>query len=399
MKTLLEKVEDISHKYSTQAEKGINLFSLLRSHSDEVHLHSKFIAELLNPNGSHGQGRLFLDKFIQLCGGNVVDFASPNIKREYRKIDILVRSGSNAIVVENKIWAPDQERQLERYHNTMIAEGATPLLVYLTVDGRTPDEYTRGALSKDEIKTISYKEDILKWIEDCKQEVTNVPYLHETLQQYENIIRKITGTTMNDKETDEVIELLKQEDHILNAAKIVESWNKVKIQAEWNFWKELCHLIELDMPGSILETRKVSWEKVKDVVKKKKKGNPWYGIMLKLGENGNDQICLFIQRGIGDLYYGITVLGNGEDRDASGTSKYAALAQSISRLNDTQQEKRWLGKKVFSDPINFKQFNNPNTLKLIKPEFRHGYVGKLWLEIKEYIAACEVEAFIETTPA
>lgn len=393
MKTLLEKVEDISLKYTTPAEKGINLFSLLRNHSDEVHLHSRFIAELLKPDGSHGQGRLFLDKFIHLCEGKAINYLAPKIKREYRNIDILIKSGSNAIVVENKIWAPDQERQLERYHNTMITEGATPLLVYLTVDGRTPNAYTRGALSEEAIKTISYREDILNWIENCKQEVTHLPYLHETLQQYENIIRKLTGTTMSDKETDEVIELLKQENHILNAAKIVKSWSKVKIKTEWNFWNELCQRIEQDMPGSILEPRKVTWEKVKDVVKKKKKGNPWYGIMVKLAEYDNDLICLFIQRGISDLYYGITVLGNGEDRNISGTTKYAALARSISGLNDTQQEQRWLGKKVFSDPINFKQFNNQNTLKLIQPDFRHNYIKNLWLEIKEYLKASDIKSF------
>ena len=42
-----------------------NIFSILRKSSDEVNLHSKFIYELLNPNGSHQQGDIFLNLFIE----------------------------------------------------------------------------------------------------------------------------------------------------------------------------------------------------------------------------------------------------------------------------------------------------------------------------------------------
>ncbi|MBX0332941.1 PD-(D/E)XK nuclease family protein [Pontibacter sp. HSC-14F20] len=65
MQNLLDNVGAIHHKYQKlEKQEGFNIFSVLRSHSDEVRVHSRFIAELLNPKGSHGQGTLFLNLFL-----------------------------------------------------------------------------------------------------------------------------------------------------------------------------------------------------------------------------------------------------------------------------------------------------------------------------------------------
>jgi len=44
--------------------------------SDEVKTHSRFLAELLNPKGSHGQKDVFLKKFVERFG--ILDFEIKN---------------------------------------------------------------------------------------------------------------------------------------------------------------------------------------------------------------------------------------------------------------------------------------------------------------------------------
>lgn len=47
-----------------------NVFNTLGLWSDEVRLHSAFLAELLNPNGSHGLKNALLKEFLAAIGLN-----------------------------------------------------------------------------------------------------------------------------------------------------------------------------------------------------------------------------------------------------------------------------------------------------------------------------------------
>src|SRR5688572_11747237 len=118
MQTLLDKIGIIDYKYDKLREQNtFNIFSILRNKNDEVNLHSRFIGELLNPIGSHKLGNIFLNHFLKLLNINTQGFEKATVHREYKDIDILIKSGSKAIILENKIWAEDQEKQLERYNN------------------------------------------------------------------------------------------------------------------------------------------------------------------------------------------------------------------------------------------------------------------------------------------
>jgi hypothetical protein len=64
---LLSEVQTISESYDRVADatgERFNIFSILRMESDEVATHSRFIAELLDRNGSHGLKDDFLILFI-----------------------------------------------------------------------------------------------------------------------------------------------------------------------------------------------------------------------------------------------------------------------------------------------------------------------------------------------
>lgn len=82
-------------------------------------LHSQMLADLLNPNSTHGQGRLFLNLFLKKL--EIINPESGNwkITAEIGRIDVLLvreRDPHSVIVIENKSNnAVDQNNQLYRY--------------------------------------------------------------------------------------------------------------------------------------------------------------------------------------------------------------------------------------------------------------------------------------------
>ncbi len=69
---LLNQVRIISQKIMMQRREkrsrgeNYNIFQILDLMSDEVRLHSSFIASLLNPKGIHGQNDKYLKAFMEM---------------------------------------------------------------------------------------------------------------------------------------------------------------------------------------------------------------------------------------------------------------------------------------------------------------------------------------------
>lgn len=192
MMQLLEKVKIIDFKYKALSKKEeFNLFKILRKYDDEVNLHSRFISELLNPNGTHGLGEVFLKLFLEVL--NYENFVfSDKIKVFHEKyigeinetktkggqIDLLIENISeNIFIIENKIHAEDQENQLLRYKNYNTDSN----LFYLTLQGDEPSEYSLGTLTSQEVTCISYKNEIREWLKMCIEKSAQNPTLRESL--------------------------------------------------------------------------------------------------------------------------------------------------------------------------------------------------------------------------
>jgi hypothetical protein len=82
---LLLEINKISKSYDEMAERNgelFNIFKVLKVESSEVRLHSAFLAELLNPNGSHGCGETFLRSFMQRFKVDDFNFASAQVEVE-----------------------------------------------------------------------------------------------------------------------------------------------------------------------------------------------------------------------------------------------------------------------------------------------------------------------------
>ena len=69
----IKKIVDRSDEISKLKGEKFNIFSILNLTTSENNLHSKFLNELLNINGSHGQKEIFLELFIKILQGKTYD--------------------------------------------------------------------------------------------------------------------------------------------------------------------------------------------------------------------------------------------------------------------------------------------------------------------------------------
>lgn len=243
LQLLLDKFEPIrvENKQLSKAH-NFNIFSILRKKSDEVNLHSRFIAELLNPQGSHGLGDIFLKLFLEVIRKREFNLGGVKVYREKHKIDLLIEGNSGWIVIENKIYAEDQNTQLERYYETalkIIKDINKIDIFYLSLFGKEPSFQSLGNLPPNLINLISYNKDVLEWIDKCIEKAAMKPELREVLVQYSRIVKELTGNMRSEELKNQVIDVLSKGDNILRANEIVQYWTDVKWHVQERFWEKL----------------------------------------------------------------------------------------------------------------------------------------------------------------
>lgn len=221
MNQLLNEVQTISKTYNRIAEatgENFNIFSTLEVESDEVRTHSRFLAELLDPKGSHGQKdefiKLFKDQFCNI----EFDSKSAVVQTEYPikqgRIDVFLKDGkNNIIIIENKIFAIEQEDQLMKYSQA-FPDKKNRELFFLTLKGNESQ-----FASTDVYNSISYESDIIKWLEACKQKAVDIPILRETIAQYINLIKKLTNQNVNYTMSKEIVSRVLRDEESFDAYK------------------------------------------------------------------------------------------------------------------------------------------------------------------------------------
>ena len=190
--------------------KNFNIFSAAGISADE-NRHSAILASLLSESAPK-KGRVILQLFLEVCyqcDRLNIDPLSAYVSTEVRigsktndeggRIDILISSDGKAIIIENKIYAPDQENQIVRYYN--FAKKNYPkgfVIFYLTLDGHHPSFSSCGNLERGkDFFCISYGNTIIRWLYKCQDAITpKNPNLYYSIEQYISIIKKMT---MKDK--------------------------------------------------------------------------------------------------------------------------------------------------------------------------------------------------------
>lgn len=240
---ILNQVRIVSQKIKEQRkekfERGenYNIFNDLGFMSDEVHLHSMFLANLLNPKGSHGQRGKFLEAFLKMLQKSFPAISADSLEldtaiasvgvekyigrqtdSEGGRIDIYLTDGKHSIIIENKIYAGDQHHQMLRYWNYGMSQKGDDteksfVLIYLTLDGCSPSKESLGEdLKENDIVCLSYKSDIRGWLDRCVELASRTPLVRETINQYISTIDILTNNVMEDNK--ELLDILCKEENL-----------------------------------------------------------------------------------------------------------------------------------------------------------------------------------------
>lgn len=191
-----------------------NIFKVLKIEYLEASVHTPFLADLLNPRGNHSQGELFLDAFFRIIADKKlaflnIDYNNIQIKNEYFTtkgiIDILILNNDVdstnrfVVIIENKIFASDQEDQLKRYYdyalNDLKLSEEQIKIIYLKPSKGIPSS---RSLSEDDfhylvdrgiLKLLGYNPDILHMLFTCNKKVVSEK-LRQTIFQYIEVIKE-----------------------------------------------------------------------------------------------------------------------------------------------------------------------------------------------------------------
>jgi len=234
-----------------------NVFEVLRLQRDEVRLHSSFIAALLDPKGPHGLKTKLLESFLQVMKADdvLIDLDTVHVEREMfigqitksgdeggRMDIVLMDKHRNAIVIENKIDAKDQPKQLLRYDNYCKKHFKNYRIYYLTKWGVAPSDESCGGQNFD-YWTASYNEDILSWLDDCIVISEMARPVNETIKQYRiNLVEILNIMSQNSEK--ELLSVATKDDNIESTLAILENQFIIGKKIRFDFLMKLLVLAE-----------------------------------------------------------------------------------------------------------------------------------------------------------
>lgn len=177
---------------------------------------SAIFAEMLRPEGSHGQGAAFLRLFLKAVG-----LDAPSLPRDVRvqtefqangqrRIDIVVKADNFMIAIENKPWACDQDNQLHDYAAFVRSRpgvGENWRMIYLS--NREPEQRSmRAHERKDMIEDghlveVNFRQ-VAAWVEACAKEARALR-VRVFLEELGKFIRRDINRELQMNEDEEVV--------------------------------------------------------------------------------------------------------------------------------------------------------------------------------------------------
>lgn len=289
---------------------------------NEEMMHSSVIASLLDTRGSHGQKCRFLELFLGCLPERFKSFDASGARTACERcigqktedsggrVDICIENSSGQmIVIENKIFAGDQEHQILRYVGFLRNRGGVEFpVLYLTPDGHSPsDDSTQADKMQcrcgEDYVCISYKDVIVPWLDKCINEMQEKPHMQEHLSTYRDIIRKKVLGMDRKKDIINIIE--SAEENIKAAREISGQLDEIKIDAVTTFWRTIKKKLEEDglrpeychfdankklMIGQDIEGL------VRKYVDRPNEDNRYFGISVKL--HNDSHVCLLVEENI-----------------------------------------------------------------------------------------------------
>lgn len=148
-----------------------NIFDALGITRAEIR-HSNFLAFLLDPSESHGQGPVFLRALLMDLLKDAPREARPmspveihstdlrgvDVRREWKRVDVLItcKEPRFVVAIENKVDSGEHSNQLARYRAEIAAAfpGWPALHVFLTVGGEDPSDAAWMPYSYGDVRRV-----------------------------------------------------------------------------------------------------------------------------------------------------------------------------------------------------------------------------------------------------
>ena len=391
---LMSTIGRIQKHYESEYVKSgakFNIFSITKIERKEVDTHSAMLVELLDIKGSHSQGSIFLRLFFESisCLKNIsVDYSSARIKKEkpYNggkdRIDIIIEFDNFNLIIENKIDAKDQPDQLKRYDELSQKLNKKYLVVYLTKYGTEASEKSHKGVVVYE--PLSYKLDILKWLELCIKEVALVPQVRELIVQYSNLIKKITGVSLTMNESNEIVEEIRK--NMLAAKAICNNYNKAQIEVIYLFFNAIrdafsdqliqkAQLSENAQKHFILDDEKcIEYELIKNWIFKHGTKKTWEVVPLLIdidnsSTDDNVKRCYCVLLATDYFHEGIIIL----EKNSDGLYEYSKNKELYENITDTGFElRKWSFATFYSKGREFRNLDEETIEFILNPnEFIH----------------------------
>lgn len=217
-----QKVENLKKA----GQNDYNPYLALMSENEE-NAHSNILFSFLDTKSKHYQGDLFLKCFLESTKLKEWFGDTKNAKIEREKslsggrIDLYISNSEKCIIIENKIYAKDQDKQIQRYIKGIYKDCFKEYekkyeyicVVYLTLWGCKPSKYSLGEWKIDksdehnpklkkqdakgthliEYQQLSYKKDILDWLNNVQKELKDITNLNQALEAYKDVVKIMTN--------------------------------------------------------------------------------------------------------------------------------------------------------------------------------------------------------------
>lgn len=221
---MLKRYREYIDKNNFEENYPFNIFELISDIYYRENFHSDIIAQLL-------RNEIILKNFLDFIGVDKSKYENYEVEREESKIDILIKTEKNCIIVENKLnWAKDMPEQLFRYYNECKNNKKLEVdkIVYLSPNSwKQPEEQSIKEIPKELIKTIIgydgenndfYTMVLQKSLEEMNNKEPKEWRL--LLEHYLKILRK-TGVTKMDTLTKKFYEKIKEEPQEYEKIKLI----------------------------------------------------------------------------------------------------------------------------------------------------------------------------------
>lgn len=178
----LELFAEVQKRLDVHLASRFNVFEYINPNENRI---TQIIANLLDPEGKHGQGMLFLNIFLETI--EHPELRDPSVRPRVRceesasvpgksgRLDCTIEIDGFRIGIENKPSAIEQTEQLRRYAQSLRQKNGEQFCLVL-LDGRQASLKSLGELDREELegkrqfKMLTYQRDLKDFLQKCRKE-------------------------------------------------------------------------------------------------------------------------------------------------------------------------------------------------------------------------------------